>query len=126
VLVDKKLKEKALSSKKQDEVLENQFKKRCINHVRKDGWALKYYGGRHTLAGIPDLLCCIEGFFIAIELKRKKGGTPRVLQDKCLEEIRTRGKGKAFVCYGWDDFLIKYNKIKSLLKGTRTEDINDK
>lgn len=41
-------------------------------------------------AGIPDIICCYNGRFIAIECKAGKGKTT-ALQDKELAAIRTAG-----------------------------------
>ena len=38
-------------------------------------------------SGVPDFLCCFEGFFIAIEAKAGKG-TTTALQEKNLNRIR--------------------------------------
>lgn len=37
--------------------------------------------------GIPDIICCIHGHFLAIECKAGKG-TTTVLQDREIEKIR--------------------------------------
>ena len=37
-------------------------------------------------SGVPDFLCCVNGFFVAIEAKAGKGETT-ALQDKNLKEI---------------------------------------
>ena len=41
-------------------------------------------------AGVPDFLCCVNGYFIAIEAKAGKG-TTTALQEKHLREIRNTG-----------------------------------
>ena len=46
-------------------------------------------------AGIPDIICCFKGRFIAIECKAGKG-TTTALQDRELAAIRTAG-GMAMV-----------------------------
>ena len=46
-------------------------------------------------AGIPDIICCVRGFFLAIELKAGKGKTT-ALQDRELAAINAHG-GKAMV-----------------------------
>lgn len=38
-----------------------------------DGWFYKAPGGAFGRAGIPDYLCCINGLFVAIEVKSDKG-----------------------------------------------------
>jgi len=46
-------------------------------------------------AGIPDIICCFKGRFLAIECKAGKG-TTTALQDRELAAIRTAG-GMAMV-----------------------------
>lgn len=41
-------------------------------------------------SGVPDFLCCVKGYFIAIEAKAGKGKTT-ALQDKHLEDIKKAG-----------------------------------
>lgn len=41
-------------------------------------------------SGVPDFLCCVRGYFIAIEAKAGKGTTTG-LQDKHLRDIETAG-----------------------------------
>src|ERR1700677_1013894 len=45
-------------------------------------------------SGAPDLLCCIDGQFIGIEVKRE-GKLPTPLQERRMSEIRAAG-GAAF------------------------------
>ena len=46
-------------------------------------------------AGIPDIICCVRGFFLAIELKANKGKTT-ALQDREIAAINAQG-GQAMV-----------------------------
>ena len=46
-------------------------------------------------AGVPDFLCCVNGFFVAIEAKAGSGKTT-ALQDKNLSAIHDCG-GQAWV-----------------------------
>ena len=60
-------------------------------------WHLKTISNGMQRAGIPDLLICYKGRFIAVELKARNGkATP--LQSWTLKRIRNSG-GSAFVLY---------------------------
>lgn len=62
----------------------------------RGGWAGKIHGGIYS-SGIPDLLICFLGRFIALEVKtpeNKKGATK--LQEAQLRQIRRAG-GFAYV-----------------------------
>jgi Holliday junction resolvase len=48
-------------------------------------------------AGIPDIIACVNGCFLAIECKAGKGKTT-ALQERELEKIRAAG-GASFVVY---------------------------
>jgi Holliday junction resolvase len=64
---------------------------------------LKKYGVYHFFpathgfgrSGVPDIICCLHGRFLAIECKAGKGKTT-ALQDKELRLIREAG-GEAFI-----------------------------
>ena len=46
-------------------------------------------------SGIPDIICCVRGFFLALEIKAGKGKTT-ALQDREIAAINSNG-GIAFV-----------------------------
>lgn len=49
---------------------ENQVKKWLKEH---GAWFVKTWGGGYQRNGLPDLICCYKGKFIALELKREDG-----------------------------------------------------
>lgn len=53
------------------------------------------FTGGFGRAGIPDIICCIDGKFVAIECKAGKN-TTTALQDREIDAIRAN-KGLAFV-----------------------------
>ena len=60
-------------------------------------WYVKFFANNYTKAGVPDLLACINGHFVAIEVKASKG-RPSALQLFNIEAIRQAG-GTAMVLY---------------------------
>lgn len=61
-------------------------------------WHLKYWGGgRFATAGIPDIIGCINGRFIGIEVKATKG-KPSPLQIRNVDLINKAG-GYATIVY---------------------------
>jgi len=48
------------------------------------------FGGGAGRAGIPDIICCVNGFFLAIECKAGKN-TTTALQERHLEQVRQAG-----------------------------------
>lgn len=55
----------------------------------------KEHGGIYGTSGIPDIIVCIDGRFIALEVKTQKGKTTP-LQNAAIRKIRSSG-GFAFV-----------------------------
>lgn len=70
------------------------------------GWQVKFFANSYTRTGIPDILACINGYFVGIEVKAQNG-TPSLLQEKCCAGIRKAG-GFAFILYpsGFEDFKL--------------------
>lgn len=60
-------------------------------------WHFKHWGGGFGKAGIPDILGCINGRFIAIEVKASDG-KPSPLQVRCINQITCAG-GYAVIVY---------------------------
>lgn len=48
------------------------------------------HGAGYGNAGVPDFLCCVRGYFLAIEAKAK-GGKPTALQTKNMSDIQQAG-----------------------------------
>lgn len=76
---------------------EAQFQKQVQEFLRSQAiWFVKYWGGgQFTKAGVPDLLCCVNGRFVGIELKTETGRLSK-LQEYNLDKIKQSG-GQAFV-----------------------------
>jgi len=54
----------------------------------------KEHGGMYGMAGIPDIIACINGRFVAFEVK-VPGGKLTKLQEIAIQKIRN-AKGQAF------------------------------
>lgn len=78
---------------------EKDFENKIKAFLREQGcWYIKYWaGGGFTTAGVPDLLICCNGRFVAVEVKASTG-KPSDLQLKKIRDIRKAG-GVAFVLY---------------------------
>lgn len=85
---------------------EKNFENRIKKYLHDNGaWFLKYWAGAaYTKSGIPDILACVNGYFVAIEVKAPNG-KPSELQLYNLREIEKAG-GYAFLLYpkDWDKF----------------------
>lgn len=50
----------------------------------------KEHGGLYGTAGVPDIICCYKGLFIAFEVK-VESGKATALQDATIKRIRKTG-----------------------------------
>lgn len=94
---------------------EKQFENKVKEYLKNKGcWLLKYWGGGgYTKKGIPDLLVCCNGYFLAIELKAEDG-KPSELQEHTIKQILNAG-GISMVLYPRDFETLK-SLIDNLLK----------
>lgn len=77
-----------------EKTFENKIKKYIED---QGGWFVKFFANRMTKEGIPDILACIGGYFVGIEVKAQNG-KPSELQIYHCNKIRKAG-GFAFVVY---------------------------
>lgn len=78
---------------------EKRYENQIKGFLKEEGaWFIKYWAGaQYTKNGIPDLLACVNGYFVAIEVKAKRG-KPSELQLYNLNKIEQAG-GFAFLLY---------------------------
>jgi hypothetical protein len=51
----------------------------------------KVHGHAMQRVGVPDILVCYRGWFVALEVKRPEGGIVSPAQTVCMKEIRENG-----------------------------------
>ena len=94
---------------------EKNFENRIKAFLKSEGaWFIKYWAGsQFTKSGVPDILACVDGYFVAIEVKGPNG-TPSELQLHTIKKIREAG-GFAFVLYpsGFDEFKRFIRDLKA-------------
>lgn len=75
-------------------------------------WYIKYFANRMTKSGIPDILACVNGYFVAIEVKAENG-KPSELQLWNRDKIKESG-GIAIILYpkDFEDFKKLIIKLK--------------
>lgn len=103
--------------------LEKSFENKIKRYLKERGcYRVKYHGNYYSENGTPDILACVNGYFLAIEVKAPEG-KPSELQLAKIAEIRKAG-GFAYVVYpsGWF-------KLKDIIDGllidsfSREEDV---
>lgn len=72
-----------------------------------DAWIYVTHVGPYGKKGVPDVLACVEGLFVAIEVKTEKGALT-ALQELEIQKLE-KAKGIAFAIYGQDQ--EKMNEI---------------
>lgn len=91
---------------------ENEIKK-FLNTLPRT-WYFKYWAGPYSKAGIPDIIACVNGRFVAIEVKAENG-RPSELQKRTVKLIQESG-GLAYILYPKDFESFKKN-MKRLIGG---------
>lgn len=88
---------------------EKAFESKIKAYLKKQGaYFVKYFGCSYSQAGVPDILACINGVFVAIEVKASTG-RPSALQVFNLRQIDAAG-GIALLAYPED-----FEQLKALL-----------
>ena len=88
-----------------EKVFETRIKKFL---TAEECWFLKIWGGGFQKSGIPDLLICCNGYFVAVEIKSDKG-VASDLQEYHIAEIKAAG-GVGLILYPKD-----FEKFKTLI-----------
>lgn len=76
----------------QEKTFENKIKKFLDEN---NCWYVKFFANGYTKKGVPDLLCCVNGYFLAIEVKAENGKASD-LQKWNIEKIKQAG-GRALI-----------------------------
>ena len=77
-------------------------------------WHYKNWSGPYSKSGIPDIIACVNGKFVGIEVKAPKG-KPSELQKRNIRLIRECG-GLGYILYPKDFIQFKHD-IGELTKG---------
>ena len=90
---------------------ENEIIKQIKDYLKglTDCFFFKMHGGQFGAAGIPDIIVCYKGRFIALEVKTEKGKLT-VLQAVTIRKIKAAG-GTAEVVRSVDDAKAVLAKI---------------
>jgi len=95
-------------------VLETEIKKRILKNLRRDfpnGVWFKIHGSPYQERGIPDIIGCLRGRFIAFEIKRPdEYRPPTAYQQLQLDSIQASG-GSATVVTSWEEVQKICQKI---------------
>lgn len=96
----------SMTRKPLEKTIENQIKK----WLESNGyWWMKVHGDMFQKSGVPDILACINGKCVGIEVKRP-GGVVSELQKYNIEKIQAAG-GVAFVAYSVEDVRVNLDRF---------------
>lgn len=98
-----------------EKTFENKIKKYLES---RGAWFVKYWAGaQYTKSGIPDILACIKGYFVGIEVKAPNG-KPSEIQLYKVRAINAAG-GFAFVLYP-----SKFAEFKEFVEGLERDEFD--
>lgn len=86
---------------------EHQLQEKCLRWLKSQRglWFLKIFGSGVQTGGVPDIIICKKGRFVAVELKRPDGtGKVHPRQQAQIQRI-IRAGGVAVVIDNYDDFV---------------------
>lgn len=70
---------------------EKNFENKIKKFFRKEGlYYFKFWGTMYTRAGVPDLIVCVNGRFLGVEVKSDVG-RPSEIQMENIRQIRENG-----------------------------------
>lgn len=88
----------------------------CINELTGRGaWVQKFHGTMWTSRGIPDLIACWRGLFLAVECKRP-GERPTAAQRFVHGRIRRAG-GHVFVAHSRAELAEQLDRLAATNPG---------
>ena len=97
---------------------EKQFENKVKKFLEDEGcFFVKFFANAFTKKGIPDILCCCNGYFVGIETKADDG-KPTALQLKKCREIRKAGG------FAWVVYPTAFEQLKQLIKGLKQDTFN--
>lgn len=98
----------------QEKTFENKVKK----FLESEGcWFVKFFANSYTKQGIPDILACVNGYFVGVEVKAQQG-KPSELQVYNVNKIRDSG-GFAMILYP-----SAFPKFKEFVKNLKQDCFN--
>lgn len=94
------------TSKIKEKTLQN----KCIDYLKeKDCYNINVYGSGRSAKGCPDFICCINGWFVAFELKVGNNG---LQDDQIIHKIKIeRANGRHYVPKSFEEFKVIVDKL---------------
>lgn len=91
-----------------EKIFENEIKK-FLNKL-PNTWYFKVWSGPYSKSGIPDIIACVNGHFVALEIKAENGRASE-LQKRNIRLIN-ECKGNAYIVYPKDFETLKERLVE--------------
>lgn len=101
------MREKAIEDKIKD----------CLASRGSKIWFFKHAASASMKKGIPDIICCICGHFVGIEVKRANGRQSD--EQKVVERNILDAGGEYWLVFSYEEFVDKFNTFVRRLKDER-------
>lgn len=96
-----------------EKVIENKIKT-VLTSLGINCWFFKHAASAAMKVGIPDIICCIKGRFVGIEVKQEDG-IQSDAQKVTGKNIREAG-GEYWIVWSYEDFVEQFNEFARKLK----------
>lgn len=103
-----------------EKVFENEIK--YFLGILPRTWFFKHWAGPYSKLGIPDIIACVNGHFVAIEVKASNGRAS-ALQKRTISLIKG-AKGMSYILYPKDFESFKKDMRKLAMMGSQCEGCN--
>ena len=97
-----------------EKAFENKIKKMLAEN---GAYFVKFFANSYTKSGVPDILACVNGYFVGIEVKAENGH-PSDLQIYNVQKIRESG-GFSFIVYP-----SGYDALKKFIENLKRDTFN--
>ena len=96
-----------------EKVIENRIKQ-ALTSLGHNCWFFKHAAGAAMKVGIPDIICCIKGKFVGIEVKQEHGHQSAAQKVTC-KNIQAAG-GEYWLVWSYEDFVEQFNDFARRIK----------
>lgn len=111
---------------KYDLQLESNFQRKVLNWLKQNGvYAIKYNASGISQVGVPDILACIDKYFVGIELKKEKGIISEI-QKYTIRQINKTGLAIVLRPSKFEDFKLIVDEFIVDVSSNRYEKFKDK
>lgn len=80
---------------------ESKLSRKIMAGLRAEGWfCYKNHGSEYTMAGLPDIVACVEGYFVGLEVKMPESRDNVSATQQHVHSLIEHSGGSCFVVTG--------------------------